>query len=664
MNLKRPEYIAHDMLIKKSWQRCLDSGLKHQSKPSIELLSVGELSVLQDKHQQLIKTTRCEVLPYYENLLVNSNSQVMLADSQGFILNRWGDQRFKMQHKEIFKTGSAWRENTLGTNAIGTALETGGIIQISHDEHFLVANRFMTGSAAPIYSVDKKLLGVIDISSDTYLPESYTLGMVKIMSQAIENQMIISHFKNKYFLLRFNTNPDNIDSQWSALVVFDETGLIISSNRRAEVVLASTLQQANIAMFFDINLEQLINQTGVQQLLISKQKFRVHGIVERPQPVEPQVVGFTSMPKKIVNLTPAAIKPVAKDHTFRLDDLNLGDSTMIKTINQSKCIIDKDIPILICGETGTGKEVFVKALHQSSQRRDQNLITVNCAAIPQELVESELFGYEKGAFTGANTKGYIGLIRKADKGTLFLDEIGDMPLNVQARLLRVLQERKVTPIGSTESFCVDFKLISATNLHLKEAVAAGSFRQDLYYRVSGLNLQLPALRNRSDRPELIQFLLLHHAENQQHALMTKRVMQAFCDHPWPGNIRQLVSVIKIAQAMSDKEVIDLHHLPEDFFHDLETDQSNVRAFNSTDSNATSLQENKALGSDTETTNHTSKDSIKEADLSANIYSPAQPEDEDVVALYQSLSCNLSQTAKKLGISRNTVYKRLRESGYK
>lgn len=654
MNLKRSEYTAHDMLIKKSWQRCLDSGLKHQSKPSIEHLSVGNLSALQDKHQQLIKTTRCEVLPYYENLLVNSNSQVMLADSQGFIMNRWGDQRFKMQHKDIFKTGSAWRENTLGTNAIGTALETGGIIQISHDEHFLVANRFMTGSAAPIYGIDKKILGVIDISSDTYLPESYTLGMVKIMSQAIENQMIISHFKNKYFLLRFNTNPDNIDSQWSALVVFDETGLIISSNRRAEVVLTSTLQQANIAMFFDIDLEQLINQTGVQLLLLSEQKFRVHGIVERPQPVKSQVVDFISMPKKIVNLTPAA-----KDHTFKLDELDLGDSIMIKTINQSKCIIDKDIPILICGETGTGKEVFVKALHQSSQRRNQNLITVNCAAIPQELVESELFGYEKGAFTGANTKGYIGLIRKADKGTLFLDEIGDMPLNVQARLLRVLQERKVTPIGSTESFTVDFKLISATNLHLKEAVAAGTFRQDLYYRVSGLNLQLPALRDRSDRPELIQFLLHHHAENQQHALMTERVMQAFCDHPWPGNIRQLVSVIKIAQAMSDNEMIDLQHLPEDFFHDMNTNQNNVRAFNSTDSNATWLQE-----SNSETKSYTAKDSTKEADLSAKIYSSRQAEDEDVVALYQSLSCNLSQTAKKLGVSRNTVYKRLRESGYK
>lgn len=656
MNLKRSEDIAHDMLIKKSWLRCLDSGLKHQSKPSIEHLSQSNLSDLQDKHEQLIQTTRCEVLPYYENLLVNSNSQVMLADSQGFIMHRCGDSRFKIQHKEMFKTGSAWRENALGTNAIGTALETGKIIQVSHEEHFLVANRFMTGSAAPIYGIDKKMLGVIDISSDTYLPESYTLGMVKIMSQAIENQLIISHFKHKYFSFRFNTNPDNIDSQWSALIVFDEMGSIISSNRRAEVVLASSLQQANITMFFDIDLAQLINQTGVQLLLLSKQKCRVHGIVERPKPVNTQVVDFTSMSKKINNLTSVSSIPASKDHTFKLDELDLGDSTMIKTINQSKCIIDKDIPILICGETGTGKEVFVKALHQSSQRRHQHLITVNCAAIPQELVESELFGYEKGAFTGANTKGYIGLIRKADKGTLFLDEIGDMPLNVQARLLRVLQERKVTPIGSTESYPVDFKLISATNLQLKEAVLAGTFRQDLYYRVSGLNLQLPALRHRSDRPALIQFLLHHHAENKQHALMTDGVMQAFCNHPWPGNIRQLVSVIKIAQAMSDNEVIDFQHLPEDFFSDIDN-KSNVTPFKALYSEETNRQQVAKVV-------HSASEENMGSHLSSHDDANAYSEGEDVVALYQSLNCNLTQTAKKLGVSRNTVYKRLRENGYK
>jgi transcriptional regulator of acetoin/glycerol metabolism len=631
MNLKESEYIEHDTLIKKSWQRCRDSGLNHKSKPSIERLDAGDLSTLLDEHEALIKTTHEEVLPYYENLLVNSNSQVMLADSSGFIMNSWGEQRFKKKHEEIFQTGSGWQERNLGTNAIGTAVKTGGLVQISQDEHFLVANRFMTGSAAPIFGADREMLGVIDISSDTYLPESHTLGMVKIMSQAIENQLIISHFKNQHFLLRFNTSPDNIDSQWSALLVFDEIGTVISANRRAEAVLASNLQLVNISTLFEVNIQQLINQPeGFQIPLLTKQKFRVHGIVYKPQQVKPRILDF-----RILQKSKKTSPHVSQGHTFELDELDLGDQVMTKAINQSKRIIDKDIPILICGETGAGKEVFVKALHRFSQRHKHNMITVNCAAIPQELVESELFGYEKGAFTGSNTKGYIGLIRKADKGTLFLDEIGDMPMNVQARLLRVLQERRVTPLGSTESYSVDFKLVSATNCHLKESVLDGTFRQDLYYRVSGLNIELPALRDRSDRQQLIQFLLNYYAENTQQALITERVMQAFCQHPWPGNIRQLVSVIKISQAMSDNEVIDFHHLPDDFFSDLDNNHSNVKPFVMTNRNE--------IESDTHI---------------------AKADDGDIISLYQSLSCNISKTAKQLGVSRNTVYKRLRDSGYK
>jgi transcriptional regulator of acetoin/glycerol metabolism len=636
MNLKKVEYIDHDTLIKKSWQRCRDSGLNHQSKPSIERLDVGDLSALLDEHELLIKTTHEEVLPYYENLLANSNSQVMLADSKGFIMNSWGEQRFKKQREEIFQTGSGWREDNLGTNAIGTAVKTGSLVQISQDEHFLIDNRFMTGSAAPIFGADREMLGVIDISSDTYLPDSHTLGMVKIMSQAIENQLIISHFKSQHFLLRFNTSPDNIDSQWSALIVFDETGLVISANRRAELVLASNLQLVNISTLFEINVNQLINQPeGFQVPLLTKKQFRVHGVLHKPQQDKPRVLDF----RTLINKHSSSIH-ASQNNTLKLQELSLGDPVMAKAINQSERIIDKDIPILIRGETGVGKEIFVKALHQSSQRYKQNIITVNCAAIPHDLVESELFGYEKGAFTGSNIKGYIGMIRKADKGTLFLDEIGDMPLKVQARLLRVLQERRVTPLGSTESYPVDFKLISATNCHLKEAVLAGTFRQDLYYRVSGLNIELPALRHRTDRQQLIRFLLNHYAENQQHALITERVMQAFCQHPWPGNIRQLVSVIKIAQAMSGNEIIDWQHLPDDFFDDMDINESNITPFIKT-KNEGSLAGSSPL-------NHAT----------------TKTDTDDIIALYQSLSCNISKTAKKLNISRNTVYKRLRDKGYK
>jgi transcriptional regulator of acetoin/glycerol metabolism len=627
---KKPaNHTTHEAMITQSWQRCRESGLSHHSKPSIEHLAGGSLSSLLDEHQRLLETTHNEVLPYYENLLINSKSQVMLADHQGFVLKSWGDQRFKQHHEEIFTPGSGWQESTLGTNAIGTALKTGSIVQIQQDEHFLISNRFMTGSAAPLFGIDREMLGVIDISTDTYLPESHTLGLVKIMSQAIENQLITSHFKGEYFLLRFNTSIENIDSQWSALIVFDEDGLVISANNRAELILGSDLKLVNISELFNLNVSQLVNQPeGFQVPLLTTQQFRVHGILHKPVQAKPRALDFRT---EIKSNEPA--RHVSEQHKFLLDELHFGDPVMEKAVAQSKRIIDKDIPILIRGETGVGKEVFVKAMHYSSLRRKQNLITVNCAAIPQELVESELFGYEKGAFTGSSNKGYIGLIRKADKGTLFLDEIGDMPLNVQARLLRVLQERRVNPLGSTESYPVDFKLVSATNCNLKEAVAAGTFRQDLYYRVSGLNIELPALRNRNDRQQLIQFLLKYYAENKQHAEITERAMKSFFQHPWPGNIRQLVSVIQIAQAMSDNQAIDFEHLPDDFFADMEVSANNAEPL-------MAKQENKPQASNT--------------DSNA----------DNIVALYQSLNCNISKTAVQLSVSRNTVYKRLRESGFK
>jgi transcriptional regulator with PAS, ATPase and Fis domain len=280
-----------------------------------------------------------------------------------------------------------------------------------------------------------------------------------------------------------------------------------------------------------------------------------------------------------------------------------------------------------------GKEVFVNALHLSSDRKHAPMIAVNCAAIPAELVESELFGYEKGAFTGANNKGYIGLIRKADKGTLFLDELGDMPMNVQARLLRVLQERKVTPLGSTTSYPVDFKLVSATNRNLKSDVEEGSFRQDLYYRVTGLNLSLPPLRERTDKEALVRFLLQKYALDDTAPTISMDVLAMFKSHPWPGNIRQMVSVIQIAAAMAGDDTIEVEHLPDDFLQDLHDIPVEERTLNKVSDNILSIE---------------------------RVIQTEQ--DDSWLEVYEQCSRNVSATAKALNISRNTLYKRLREQG--
>ncbi|MGQ7957713.1 sigma-54-dependent Fis family transcriptional regulator [Pseudomonas sp. SP16.1] len=605
--------LAHETIIQQSWSRCRDYGLTHHSAPCFDGPAPGELSALLESRQALVQTTHQEVLPYYGTILANSNCLIMLADEQGRLLQSWGDQRFiEPRQAAGFVAGASWLERYTGTNAIGTALSCGQAVHIQHDEHFLRANRFMTGSASPIFDEQRRMIAVLDVSSDSYLPPAHTLGMVKMMSQSVENRLILKLFADRHYQLSFNTSLDNLDSPWAGLVIFDEQGLVVSANRRADSLLGLTLARGGIEQLFDVPLRQLLDQPDALPFsLRAGGRFRFHARIRRPvRPAPVHARDFRPQPPQ-----PPSGEP-------ELHALSLGDTRMDKAVRQAERLLEKDIPILVQGETGVGKEVFVKALHRASSRADQAFIAVNCAAIPAELVESELFGYEKGAFTGANQKGSVGLIRKAHKGTLFLDEIGDMPLRVQARLLRVLQERCVQPLGSSELHPVDIRLVSATNRPLRQEVDSGRFRADLYYRISGLNLQLPPLRERSDKAALFQRLWEQHREPRQWAGLSREVLELFERHPWPGNLRQLSSVLRVALAMAEEQPVRREHLPDDFFVDL----------------------------------------ASEADAP-----PAcEPSTEagDLASQYQACGGNVSHLARSLGLSRNTLYKRLREQGLK
>lgn len=616
-----------DDKIKESWQRCELYGLEQSNKPQLQRLGQSEQNLLDEEYHRLIKTTGNEVLPYYENILSNTQCLILLTDNQGQVLNSWGDKRFLASpNKALFEKGVDWKERNNGTNAIGTALACGEAVQIQQDDHFLKANRFMIGSASPIYDVNRTLLGILDISSDAYLPQSHTLGMVKLMSQSIENRLIISTFSDENFLLTFNTNFDNLDSQWSGIIVFNEEGTIISANRRAEIILCYDLALVNITDIFDTPLQKLKNQLpNLPFSFRALNKYHLHGFIKAPINNDIQPTDFRNNSSKESDVD-----------IISLEQFSFGDEKISRCIEQAERIIDKDIPILIHGETGVGKEVFVKGLHHYSQRRKHPLVAVNCAAIPSDLVESELFGYEKGAFTGASSMGSIGFIRKAHKGTLFLDEIGEMPLSVQSRLLRVLQERTVTPLGSTENYHVDIKLISATNRSLRKDVELGQFRQDLYYRVSGLNLELPPLRERTDRKQLFHQVNAIYSSCSENEILSPEIIELFNQHPWPGNVRQLVSVIQIAQAMSDDNLIQKRHLPDDFFEDLK--QNKIQLINS-----------ETVQSEQTIEHLTIEDKIS-ADRA------------ELLHIYNENKGNISKTAKALAISRNTLYKRLKEIG--
>ncbi|WP_133010838.1 sigma-54-dependent Fis family transcriptional regulator [Marinomonas flavescens] len=627
----------HKDHIQDSWYRCEQFGLDHSSRPDFAALPKGTLSDLVDQHRSLLETTENEVLPYYENILSNSACMIVLADCQGHVLNTWGQPRFGRASEHGLVGGNQWSEIGVGTNAIGTALITGEAIQVGRDEHFLRANRFMVGSASPIYNTKNDLVGVLDISSDAYLPQDHTFGMVKLMSLSVENRLIFSAFQQDHFIVTFNTNVVSLDSHWSGILVLDESGTIVSANRRAEVVLARDLGLLNINQVFDIEMREIrhhppslpikLRSLGRYQFYVKvippvQQIMRVPDFRQRAEYVAPS--NLLKKNTKDLIMTEKS----TPDNVIPLDELQHGDEDVERLVRQAHKIMEKDIPILIHGETGAGKEIFVRSLHYHSSRASSMLVAVNCAAIPSELVESELFGYEKGAFTGAQNKGSIGLIRRAHRGTLFLDEIGEMPMAVQSRLLRVLQERVVTPLGSTDTYPVDIKLISATNRVLKKEVDEGRFRQDLYYRISGLNIELPALRARKDKAKLIQYLHNRLRQEEPGPELSAEMLGLLVQHPWPGNMRQLIHVLKVGMAMADEEVLEEWHLPDDFFDD--------------------IHENSPEGYELPATSDGTYESLETL----------------IPRLLVEYKGNISQTAKAANVSRNTVYKyaKLKEKG--
>lgn len=630
---------THKEVIENSWYRCERYGLAHGAPPDFGDVRKGDVSALVDQHHDLMHTTENEVLPYYENILSNSSCLIVLADNQGHVLNTWGSPRFQGRGEHGLVPGHQWHERGVGTNAIGTALAAGHAVQVSRDEHFLRANRYMVGSASPIYDIRKEMIGVLDISSDAYLPQDHTLGMVKLMSLSVENQLIHAAFQQDHHIITFSTDISGLDSHWAGLLVLDDQGIVISANRRAWALLAQDIALMDIEQIFGFKFHELRQQppnapltlwvfgryrmwVRVQPPLAPSLKvadFRVKGQASgqgAPEPKPEPAAGNSELPEDVVPF----------------DELEHGDRKVRQVLSQARKIIEKDIPILIHGETGAGKEIMVRSLHFHSSRREQTLVAVNCASIPTELVESELFGYEKGAFTGASSKGSVGLIRRAHGGTLFLDEIGEMPLHVQARLLRVLQERVVVPLGSSEVFPVDIRLVSASNRNLKAAADEGSFRQDLYYRISGLNIEVPALRHREDKAALIKYMYDRLQVDEGRVLMSPEVEDLLVRHPWPGNMRQLANVLKIAHAMADDGIMKREHLPADFYDDLN------RVMESSPAEGAGESE------------------LPEPAVSRET---AGALENRIQELYRQVGGNVSRTARLAGVSRNTVYKYVR-----
>lgn len=618
--------------IERSWRRCVANGIDAYSAGGAEVLTAHELAQKREQNRVLLLHAQPEMETLNEQISL-TRSIVILTDDAGLILHSLGDQHFlNEEQRRSLVPGVSWHEDHRGTNAIGTALVEKTAMTVQGIEHYMAHHHSLSCSAVPIFGAKNELLATLDVSNDFNMPQQHTLALVKMAAQMIENRLFRASNVGD-IALHFHARPEFIGTLWEGIAMFSGDGVLAATNRSGQFQLnlnmhelSTSRREVSFSQLFDIPFALMLQRAEQGEKLIFPLRLgngaRVYAQVESLQ---------TKKPARVI--APQAIK---RTSAATLDMLNSGDAQIAKAIQQIKQVLPRDISILIQGETGVGKELFARAIHEAGTRRDGPWIAVNCAALPEGLIEAELFGYEEGAFTGAKRKGTVGKIAQADGGTLFLDEIGDMPLALQARLLRVLQERSVTPLGSTVSQSVSFSLVSATNHKLRELAERGAFRSDLYYRINGLSITLPPLRQRCDLGALIQILLeIEHAGDVK---LIPELMALFQQHPWPGNIRQLHNVLRTALALAADDTgsvvnLTVECLTQDFLEDMP---------------AATMDALSAAGS-------AARPALGDTGLDA-LASHA------IRAAMQQHAGNVSAVARQLGISRNTLYRKLKALG--
>ncbi|MDP2248203.1 MAG: sigma-54-dependent Fis family transcriptional regulator, partial [Nitrosomonadales bacterium] len=522
--------------IQRSWERCIETGLAVDLRPEIEPAALNQLNELRERNSRLLTQAQPEMESLYSHI-AGTQSMVILSDADGTIIHALGDQDFMSKAQRVaLQPGVSWREDVSGTNAIGTALIEKNPIFVMGGEHYLEENAFLNCSASPILDPHGSVIGVLDLSGDHRQPQEHTMALVRMSALMIENRLFNSNFATDV-TIRFHTRPEFIGTLWEGIAVFSPDGKLLAINRTGAFQLG--LDEQKVA---GIEFDSLFDISLVKFLDVARRSLSSNSTLVLRNGLRLHVKADPGMHTLATAISMAVTSTEKKQHTEQaqtvstpLDHLDTGDQALRKTISRARMSLGHDIPVLIEGETGTGKELLAKAIHESGPRKLGAFVAINCASIPEGLIESELFGHEEGAFTGARRRGAIGRIQQAHGGTLFLDEIGEMPFALQARLLRVIQEREIVPLGSNKRINVDIAIIAATNQRLRERVLKGEFREDLYYRLNGLRLSLPPLRERSDLEALIS-RILEESLGRKDIVIQPEVFGLMQRHPWRGNV--------------------------------------------------------------------------------------------------------------------------------
>ncbi len=539
-------------IVHKSWARCvLEHGLDPSRPSPARILPAHEVREHRQQLDHYLRVARAGMEDLYRRV-ADLGYMVLLTDDQGITVDYIGNPAWEDRLRAAgLYLGADWNEAHAGTCGVGTCLVERQPMTCHLTEHFDATHIALTCTTAPLFDHAGKLVGVLDVSAlqSPQGRESQHLAreLVSMYARMIADADFLRHYRDRW-ILRLGHVFGLVDVTCDAMLAFDDGGRIVGANSGARLAFASAsrwiggLDGRAVTEILDMPMD------AVWRIARGSVTIPVRGRLHHATLVAPRAKATAV--RTPVDATPLRAATTPSADAAPLRRLAGDDAAMQALLAKAARLVDRGIHVLIDGETGSGKEVLARALHASGRRAAMPFVAVNCAAIPESLIESELFGYLPGSFTGGRSKGMKGLIAQADGGTLFLDEIGDMPLALQTRLLRVLAEGEVLPLGAERAERVDLSVIAATHRRLGGLVAGGAFREDLYYRLCGAALHLPPLRERTDLAHLVDVVLAEEsAALGVSAALAPAARARLLAHAWPGNLRELRNAIRLGLAM-------------------------------------------------------------------------------------------------------------------
>ncbi|MBU2470100.1 MAG: sigma-54-dependent Fis family transcriptional regulator [Proteobacteria bacterium] len=618
--------------VAESWERCFRRGLRPNAPKVSVKLSPAQLARIHRANADFIQAA-LPFMRFLQSAVRGTGFILVLTNAEGVVLEVFGDEDIlRMARDNNYVAGSSRAEEEVGTNSIGLCLIQKEPVQVTGPEHYNQRHHDWTCSSAPVFSPEGNLLGAITLSGKSSSAHRHTLGMVISAAEAIENklkQRKADKEKSSYETLLESL----LGSISEAVIAVNHKGVVTHANQKACRMAGLSCQKM---------MGQSIDKVFPGQPLLMEMALngKEHGNVEvgvdGPQGrnyfiLRPFLIredekhwGFFLVMSERSRFFNEVRKVSGHNARFTFEDIKGQAPEFLRQIKLANIAAGADSRVLIMGETGTGKELFAQAIHNASARSQGPFVAINCAAIPRELIESEILGYKEGAFTGARKGGQVGKLELADGGTVFLDEVGEMPLDAQTKFLRVLQDGMITRLGDNRPMKVDVRVIAATNEDLVERVASKGFRQDLYFRLSVVELNIPPLRGRlDDLPLLVEHVLgrVSYKLGARQLSIAPEAMEVLRRYQWPGNVRELGNILEMAAIVCDGREIEVEHLPQRIFR---------------------------------------------PGLATQVTEAVQPmkqmETEVLKNALAECGGNVAQVSRELGLSRSTIYRRIKELG--